>query len=228
MSGLTKFLQTTSPSTVGFPRSTLPVLRLPGQVLLPHATIPFSRRKLIELFCADNSKEIPACILVLEGEGLQPAYSERSRTMGCVANVVQWTDSPQERGLVLLRGVTRARFRHLPGTSSISQLAQVTFEPDQSAASMATNFIELRQRLIACLFRHLPELAIGGLSSLLECELSLGQLCDLTATTMGLSLSQQLEILDEPQVDRRCTALLQMSAKTFALPQPFLPDFGIN
>jgi len=53
-------------------------------------------------------------------------------------------------------------------------------------------------------------------------------LCDLTATTMGLSLSQQLEILDEPQVDRRCTALLQMSAKTFALPQPFLPDFGIN
>jgi len=228
MSGLMKFFQITSPPTVASPGSTLPVMLLPGQVLLPHATIPFSRRKLKTLFCSDDSLEIPARVLVLGGEGLQPFYSERSRMMGCVANVVQWTDSPEEYGVVLLRGAARASFRLLPGMSPQPQLAQVTIEPDQPVTSITTSFVELRQQLIARLFRRSPELAIRELSSLLECELSLGQLCDLAATTLGLSLSQQLEILDEPRVDRRCTALLQMSARRFAPPQPFLPDFGRN
>jgi len=215
---------------------TVPVLELPGIVLLPQGTIPvhFARldpeikRALVRKDSSGNS----GVVLVIPSDLTRPGISPADFGTGCLAKMetafTSFREDHFEEGPVMLRGTSRAKYYLRSGNTDESQLAEVVPCADEYRHSSHQDDYDLRQQLIRGLIQRAPELALREMSSLLECELPLGQLCDLAAPLWGLNRAQLQEFIQEPHVLQRCRLLLRQRTGIRIQDFPALPAFGMN
>lgn len=205
----------------------VPVWELCQQTLLPQASI------LLPFGCV-NSRSQPLRVLVVGARSLVSSRNSHPDSIGCLAEVSYYGQPSTGHYWAMLKGVSRVRY-HLQtpladtdANAADGPRAVIEMVADEYPVDPIMDPASRRQQLISWLLGRCPELAICEMSFLLECELPLGQLCDLAAGALGLSAIEQAEILQELRVDMRCRRLLEISTAIPSSDMQGLPAFGIN
>ncbi|WP_437222976.1 LON peptidase substrate-binding domain-containing protein [Planctomicrobium sp. SH661] len=204
----------------------LPVLLLSNQVLLPHGIIPFPVRNLPETLMTDRHQAAPRRVLVIpESSGRQLSATETS--IGCIAELQTYPQSNSQPGPVLLKGISRARYRPDTTLGTATTFAEVENLPDRYSALTKLDHAGLRRKIMTLLTDRCQELTIREMSFLLECELPLGPLCDLSAASLHLTLPDLTALLAQPHVHLRCQMLIDACNRS-RVRGDSIPTFGLN
>lgn len=195
-------------------RGTVRLFPLPNLVLFPHAVAPlhlFEPRYVAMMEEALATDQLIAMALLLPGweadyEGRPPLAK-----VVCVGRIVTHARLPDGRFNLLLAGVQRAALvRELPPVKLFRE-AEVTLLDDVYPDADAERRVRLREELREIVARRLPAAAAvrEQFEQLMSRPLPLGTLVDVIAHAVSWPVELKQQLLEELDVDRRATLLLE-------------------
>jgi ATP-dependent Lon protease len=200
----------------------LPILRLPGRVMLPHATrllrLPAPVvEKIASALRGDRrlavGLELPR--IVRECRVPEETSNELLPSEGepvCICQVVAVRRMPQGAARILLRGVSRGvhfstRHQH---DDRVAETAHVEIRPDQCFDPPTIDRSHRCEELVLLLKQCTPGASEAPLiRSLLE-QVNLGTLCDLIADCVAIGGNEGLQLLSAANVEQRSDTLLDI------------------
>ncbi len=210
---------------------------LPNLVLFPHVLQPlhiFEPRYCQLLEDALAADRLIATVLLEPGweqdyEGRPPIHATV-----CVGRVVSHAREGEGRHNILLLGARRARIRAELSTGRPYREARIQWLRDYYSHETAGQRSRLRSQLIDNFRSYLPasEVIQEQFEQLLNSHIPLGVLTDIVAFTMNLDLRVKQQLLEQLNVDRRATTLLQRLATlkedAGGPARRFPPEFSLN
>ncbi|HZZ70983.1 MAG TPA: LON peptidase substrate-binding domain-containing protein [Pirellulales bacterium] len=211
---------------------------LPNLVMFPQVMQPLHifeprYRALFEEALADDKL---IALATLE-PGWEPHYEGRPplRPAACLCRIATHTNLPDGCYNVLLIGLRRIRLKNELPPHKLFREAEVEVLEDDYPLFNAPARPGLQRRLVKDFKRALPKLSEvqEHLDQLLGAQVPLGLLTDIIAYTLQLPLEVKLQLLAEPDVDRRANTLLSHLTCEGEPPrpagdQPFPPAFSVN
>lgn len=206
---------------------------LPNLVLFPHVIQglhifePRYRQMMVDSLASDRLMTI-----VLLKPGWEEDLSDRPgiEAVGCLGQIGWHERLPDGRFNLRLHGLTRVRILEELPTDRLYRLAKVATVSDIIPDNL-TRLTQLRRRLAEAVLARFPSSgqAYHHLQELFDGDMPLGQICDVLAYALPLSLELKQALLAEPMVDSRA----EMLAQALALPpdhteRKFPPEFSLN
>jgi Lon protease-like protein len=210
---------------------------LPNLVLFPHVVQPLHvfepRYREMTAEALTGDRLIAMCLLCDDwekAEGEPPIHP-----VACLGRIVADKVLDDGRYLLLLRGLARARIDEEISSNQPFRTARVTLLPDVLIIP-AGEAQRLRRQLADLILPRFTSTGgdPGPLRELFEGEMPLGPLCDCLSYQLPLPLPRKQELLEEPDVTVRATALLATLREVLGTqgaldpPRKFPPDFSLN
>lgn len=203
-----------------FQNCELPLIETHDTMILPGVTCPHPILKVTERDALQSSAEAVQPILVA------PRLTDgRPSAMACLTSVLPTHSGDASRASALLKGLIRVR---LDRVNKSTNSARVSILPDHYQETPTIDRAGRRCELVNLFLERQPQLKRHDvIRSLLECELPLGRLCDLLAFGGLAHFGEYVSVLEEIDVDRRSTLVLNM-LKRPNLRLEFPPLFSWN
>ena len=191
---------------------TIPMVALRGIVILPHTTVHFdiSRTESVEAVKAamGGNQELFA-VTQLDKDNSQGFGIESLQKVGCLVKVQQMVKLPKNIVRVLVEGVARAElfdFEERNGylLAEVQEWKDRELVPEQEYAYCTSLIEEVRSCYDAGM--NLTPLALRKLTRIREA----GVLIDTLAEQLPLAYEKRQQILDIPDIENRCVAMLKI------------------
>jgi len=218
---------------------TVRLFPLPNLVMFPHVLQPLQVFEPRYVALAEKTLATDQCIAMgLLQPGWEKDYDQHPpiEPTVCLGRVVSHHRLDDGRYNLLLLGLARGRVLHeLPPVHPYRE-AQIEWLDDEYPPAGVAERAKLKSQLLTCFQEIVPlsTSSLGPLDSLLADDIPLGLLTDIVAYTLKLGTKAKQSLLEELNVDRRATALLdQLRQETLEADQPinktnFPPGFSIN
>jgi len=217
----------------------LPIFPLPNVVHFPHTLLPLHifemrYRKLLE-DALEGEKLIGMAVLK---PGWEDAYQNNPEIydVACMGQIVRHEPMEDGRSNILLLGLKRVQIKNILSPYPY-RLAKVEILDDTASNLSDSEQEELRKELLQSYSDMVVELAGSGkkFPSLSDADLNASQLCDALAASLGFEVPQMVQMLSEPQVEKRAgmiqnkiNAMLGIDNKKSMIVIPGKIDFKIH
>jgi ATP-dependent Lon protease len=187
---------------------------LPNLVLFPHAVAPmhiFEPRYVALVEDALAGDQLIGMALLSPGWEADYEGSPPVARVICVGRILTHARLPEGRFNLLLAGVQRAAIRRELPSGRLFREAQVELLEDFCPPSGAQRRERLREELRVAVAERLPAVVTvrEQFEQMLSRPLALGTLVDVIAHAVGWPVEIKQQLLEELDVDRRATLLLQ-------------------
>jgi len=205
---------------------------LPSLVLFPHAMQPlhvFEPRyceMLAEALATDELIAMATLAPTKAGSGEPPI----ARTV-CLGRIVSHVEVEDERHNILLVGIRRAVITEEIDAARCFRIARVDVKDDLYPPSGSATRSQLRSDLLSAFGDVIPpsDTVKQGLDELMSSSMGLGPITDIISHTLPLAESTKLQLLGEPDVDRRASHLIDsLSQGSFSLENVQTGGLGAN
>lgn len=147
----------------------------------------------------------------------------------CLGHIIHHEKIADGRYNLRLRGVSRVRLLNEMKTKTPYRIARSEIVLDERPDDVAT-LIALRKKLASTVLSRFEagSATHNQLSELFHSEAPLGQVSDLLAYALPLSLELKYQLLAEPRVTERVEILTHALSPIRMAPRKFPPEFSIN
>lgn len=192
---------------------TVRLFPLPSLVLFPHAMQPlhiFEPRYCEMLADALQTDSLIAMATLTESAGNAKGDPPIAPTV-CIGRIVSHVEREDERHNILLVGIKRALVTSEIDAGRCFRIAKIDVLDDLYPPTGVASRSQLRKELLTAFGGVVPSTTTvkQGLSELLAGSMGLGPITDIISHTLPLSVSMKLQLLAEPDVDRRAGRLIE-------------------
>ncbi len=185
----------------------LPIFPLPNVVHFPYTLLPLHifenrYRKMLQ-DALEGEKLIGMAVLK---PGWEENYQDNPEIhdVACMGKIVQHEQLEDGRSNILLLGLKRVRIKNILHPYPY-RLAKVDILEDTFEGLSKSDQAQIKKRLLSDYGEIAIELADSNqqLPTLSDAELNLSQLCDALAACIGFSTEEMVQVLNEPNIQRR-------------------------
>lgn len=186
----------------------VPVLVLPGTVLMPHAHLPVTISDPRQSMLVDLAIKQDRLIGVLQSSPLETLF-----TSGCLAKISSFTELDSLKYLLVLTGLVRFELEEVPETNPPVHPLKVRYMPEDSTETGEAQIVEDRERLMMLLENYFESYNISANWDEIQAS-SDEKLISTLAMVCPFEPVEKQALLETKNLKERCqmmTALMEMA-----------------